>query len=96
MYVLKLNILVPSFEDLDFESEITMKLEQFLTNRKASFISAISEEVIGDNYGQCSQCGCWVSDHSKPDYINSFSNGVFVEKHWLCDLCLPEDHPSAF
>ena len=50
MYVLKLNILVPSFEDLDFESEITMELEQFLTNRKASFISTISEEVIGDNY----------------------------------------------
>lgn len=96
MYILKLNILVPYVENLDLESEITMKLEELLANSQACFVSTEYEEVSGENFGQCVSCGCWASDHREANHITAFSNGVKVEKGWLCDICLPEDHPEAF
>ena len=96
MYILKLNVLVESSENLDLESEIEMKLEDILVNRQATFVSTHSEELIGANHGKCAECGCWVSDHRKQDFIDVFSNGAKIRNKWYCDICLPEDHPNAF
>lgn len=96
MYILKLNILVPMSEDLNLESEIAIKLEEILKNSDAVFVSTMSEEVVGENYGKCSECGCWVSNQGELDFINIFSNGIKIDNRWYCDICLPEDHPYAF
>lgn len=96
MYILKLNIVVFSDENLDLEAEITEKLESTLLERQACFVSSSAEDVTGDNYGRCSVCGCWVSDNTKPEHINAFSNGAKIGKQWFCDICIPANHPSAF
>ena len=96
MYILKLNIVVSSDENLDLEAEITEKLESILLEKQACFVSTNVEDVTGDNYGQCCVCGCWVSDNTKSEYIKAFSNGIKIGKQWFCDICIPTDHPSAF
>jgi hypothetical protein len=39
------------------------------------------------NVGRCEQCGCWVSDYTKPDELKGIPGGRFTDGKWLCDEC---------
>lgn len=96
MYIYCINIAIEGDENPAFEFELWEHIEKFLDPQKASLVSAMPEELIGDNYGRCVACGGWVSDATKPGKIRAFSNGARVNGDWYCDLCLPEDHPNRF
>ena len=95
MYLLKVNLLIPSGEDVAMESEIVEKVQKILPC-DVELVSTISEELDGLNFGKCSKCGCWVSDRTQPNWVVPLSNGAKIGIQWYCDICLPEDHPNAF
>ena len=96
MYIYHIAILVNGTENLSFEADLDEHIQKFLDSRKALIVSTNSEEVTGKNYGRCANCGAWVSDLTKNDSIQSFSNGAQISGMWYCDLCLPPYHPNSF
>ena len=46
--------------------------------------------------GKCCKCGAWTSDKDKEEHIEGFSDGIFINGKWFCDLCVPPNHPKAF
>lgn len=82
-------------------------LNKFINNveKKVFKISALDEEAIdllcfpNLKYavcGKCYKCGAWTSDQDAPEHIEGFSDGILEDGKWLCDLCLPPEHPKAF
>lgn len=96
MYILRLNVLIESDEDLSLETNITDQLEEILDPSKAKLVSTNIEELYGLNYGKCSICNCWVSDYRNTHPISVFSNGAKINDTWFCDICISEDHPISF
>lgn len=98
MYIYSINVVFDHREE-DYnkmESEIERLLEPLLKEHEGEIVSTYSEDVSGDNFGKCQNCGCWTSDKTKDDYIWAFSNGAKIDGKWYCDICLPPDHPNAF
>ncbi len=91
MYIYKVSLLIEGEENPALEAH----LEDILKEH-GEFLSSEPIAITGDNYGKCAHCGAWVSDPRKPGYIREFSPGAQIQSKWLCDLCLPENHPNAF
>ena len=96
MYLYRVNILFHNEEDLQKELNLEKHIDDFLKKNKGELVSSNSEELKSDNFGKCQECGAWVSDYSKNNYISCFSNGAKLNGIWLCDLCLPDDHTNSF
>lgn len=96
MYIYHVAILVEGSENLPFEANLEERIQTYLDSGNAEIVSSFSEEVTGENYGRCTNCGAWVSDQTKNDRIFSFSNGARISGKWYCDLCLPPEHPNRF
>jgi len=95
MYLYKVNILFQK-EDLQIELNLEKQIDEFLKKNEGEIVSSNSEELKSGNFGKCEKCGSWTSDYSKDNYISCFSNGAKLNGTWLCDLCLPDDHPNSF
>ena len=88
MYILSINILVNSDDNLIIEEELEKLLENYLWHtNKAEYVSTISTTLSGDNYGKCVKFGTWPTDNSKSNSIQAFSNGAKVGDNWYCDMC---------
>lgn len=98
MYIYQLNILLDGEPDSAIEALLEAAIEKCLDKNKinGSLESMSEEEISTDNFGKCEGCGAWTSDHTKPDAVREVSNGAVVDGKWLCDVCLPDDHPNAF
>ena len=101
MYVIKVNFVVN--DSVREDTDISLKLESLIEDALIGIgIDAehISSEFIdmdqNDNCGMCAECGNWTSDYGKENCIQELSNGAIVDGKWLCDLCLPKDHPNHF
>jgi hypothetical protein len=46
------------------------------------------------NVGKCADCGCWVSDYTRPDELKGIAAGRSIEGRWLCDECETFGGPS--
>ncbi len=98
MYIYQLNIILEQEENLATEADIENAVADFLKNAdiRGEVVSSVSKEICGDNIGRCASCGCFTSDYTKADAVRDVSNGAKVNGKWLCDVCLPQDHPNAF
>ena len=103
-YILKINILVCNTDDnSELNSQIESMADAFAceleraTDGKAAGVSYQYVSLdTNRNIGRCKLCNAWVSDSSKEGFIQELSNGAFIDDAWLCDLCLPKDHPNEF
>lgn len=50
-------------------------------------MSFIQLEEAYVNVGKCAECGCWVSDYTKPETLEGIPGGRVVDGRWLCDEC---------
>ncbi len=98
MYIYQLNIALEQEENSNIEALIENAVTDLLKKEQiqGEVVSSMAKEVYTDNIGKCVNCGCWTSDHSKDDASAEVSNGAKVDGEWLCDVCLPKDHPNAF
>ncbi len=89
MYIYQMNVLIEGDENPALEQQLEAALP-------LEVVSARVIELAGENFGKCAHCGAWVSDFCRPDAVREFSPGAKADGNWLCDLCLPQGHPSAF
>lgn len=97
-YLYQLNIVVHEEEEnIQIENEIENVIEDKFKNRNC--IEIVGSQTIELNNmicGKCQRCGAWTSDQDNWEHISSFSDGCYMDGAWLCDECLPLDHPKAF
>lgn len=96
MYIYKINIIFNHEENPQIEQKIEDMLRSVLDKYDGELVSVGIDILDGENYGRCQKCGCWTSDITKDGFITGLSNGAQINGEWLCDLCLPKDHPNAF
>lgn len=97
-YLYQLNIVINDEEEnIQIENEIEKAIEGKFKNRECIEIVG-SQAIKLDNMicGKCQSCGAWTSDQDKSEHISSFSDGCNIGEVWLCDECLPPEHPKAF
>ncbi len=103
-YIHQFNLFIEeeSFEEdeslMDFDDEIQALYEAFLRREgiRGEWISSRSKTILTENFGRCRLCGCPTSDKTQEHAVEEVSNGAIVDGDWLCDTCLPPDHPNAF
>lgn len=97
-YLYKLNIVINEEEEnLQIENEIEESIEdRFGKANQVEIVGARVIELDNSICGKCHYCGAWTSDLDNPEHIAGFSDGCIVDGVWVCDLCLPKDHPKAF
>ncbi len=98
MYIYQLNIALEQEENSNIEALIENAVAELLKKKQiqGEVVSSMAKEVSPDNIGRCVNCGCLTSDRSKDNATIEVSNGAKVDGEWLCDVCLPKDHPNAF
>lgn len=96
MYVCSFNVLIDSEQNRELEWEIAEAIKSSFADKRIELVSMSIEDVNGNNYGRCENCGEWVTDNTKENRISAFSVGAKVDGKWFCDLCLPEDHSNHF
>ncbi len=89
MYIYQINVLIEGDENPALEQQLEAALP-------LEVVSARTIQMTGENFGKCARCEAWVSDFRRKDAVREFSPGAKMDGKWLCDLCLPKDHPSAF
>ena len=95
MYILKVNVLLYE-ENCTLETNLIDAISNLVDSKNGLVVSINTNDIIGDNFGKCENCGCWVSNYDMDNYVPEFSNGCIINKKWLCDICLPPNHPKAF
>lgn len=53
-------------------------------------------ELDNEICGKCTCCGAWTSNQDNEECVSSFSDGCCIDGKWLCDICLPSEHPKSF
>lgn len=103
--VIQFNLLATGITDDDAldntVSEISDKFNDILATYSdlglESFGYYIHWIYDDSNLGKCVKCGDWCTDQSRSNRIPGVvSNGAKIDDQWLCDVCLPRDHPNAF
>ncbi len=74
-------------ENVTINSDVQLKWEG---------TSSVELDEKNVNCGRCSNCGGWVTDREKPNYIEGLCDGATHDGKLLCDECLPSDHRWAF
>ena len=97
-YLYNIHIVVNGpIDDYKQQEILDKELEELCcTYKNLDFAGYTICELSSKTCGKCAQCGAWVSDKSKPDHIPGFSDGCFTSFGWLCDICLPMNHPKQF
>ena len=98
-YIYKVNFLIEADpKDLAKQEKIDEYIDTLVKTDDS--LQVVSQEIIdlsnNSNCGQCVKCHTWATDKRLDNSISELSNGAIVNKDWLCDLCLPKNHPNAF
>lgn len=98
-YIYKINLIVEgSPDDLVKQARIDDSIETLIRNDDS--INVVSTEIVdlslNLNCGKCRNCQTWVTDKRYDNSVSELSNGAIVNGEWLCDLCLPKQHPNSF
>lgn len=97
-YLYQINIVINEKEEnIQIENEIEKVIEKYFENKDCLEIVGSQTIELDDKICEkCHGCGAWTSDQDNPEHVSSFSDGCRIDGVWLCDLCLPSDHPKAF
>ncbi len=97
-YLYQLYVVVDKpINDLQAEQMVDEMAEQaFSGNSFTEIVGAGISELDPAVCGKCCKCGAWTSDKDNPECVEGFSDGVFLDGKWWCDLCLPPEHPKRF
>ena len=97
-YLYQLNIVInKNEENLQIENDIEKAIEcKFNKTNLIEIVGSRTIELDKKICGKCYNCGAWTSDLNKTENISYFSDGCCIDGVWICDVCLPSNHPKAF
>lgn len=98
-YIYKINLMIEDTPDnLAKQARIDEFVESFIKDDDS--VHVVSTEIVDlsetPNCGKCRNCQTWATDKRYQNSVPELSNGAVVDNEWLCDLCLPKDHPNSF
>ena len=97
-YLYQFNIVV---NDKERSEEVEREIANLLENaiKDNDYVEIVGSQIVElDNEicGKCTCCGAWTSNQDNEECVSSFSDGCCIDGKWLCDICLPSEHPKSF